>query len=125
LISHYWSNLLKVFTNRESLTPDGGGAITIENATGIATFSDLSYRYYCLTVVMGNRCSGSTCFYFDASCSTNCLVADFNFAHQYDGCTVEFEDWSESGTNSWQWNFGDGGIIPAQVVAGVQRICAD
>ncbi|MFN0014744.1 MAG: PKD domain-containing protein [Saprospiraceae bacterium] len=90
------------------LTPDGGSAITIENATGVATFSGLGYQYYCLTVVMGNRCSGSTCFYFDASCSTNCLVADFNFAHQYDGCSVEFEDWSESGANSWQWDFGDG-----------------
>ncbi|MBK7936958.1 MAG: PKD domain-containing protein [Lewinellaceae bacterium] len=92
----------------------GENPVLIENSSGVAIFTGLGYKYYTLTALMGNGCSGSASFYFDNKCTADCLVADFNFEYNYDGCSVLFEDWSESGSNSWQWDFGDGGTSTEQ-----------
>lgn len=86
----------------------GDDPMRIENNSGTAVFTGLGYRYYCLTVVMGNGCSAHSCFYFDEACASGCLVGDFNYEYDSDACTVLFEDWSEGNVTSWAWQFGDG-----------------
>lgn len=85
-----------------------GQPMQIENSAGAAVFTGLGYRYYCLTVVMGNGCSAHSCFYFDEACASGCLIGDFNYEYDADACTVLFEDWSEGDVIAWNWQFGDG-----------------
>ncbi len=46
----------------------------------------------------------------DCPPSAPCLVADFSFSREYDGCTINFADLSEGPPTSWEWDFGDGTV---------------
>jgi len=92
-----------------------GDALEFQNYTGTFTFTGLGYRYYCITVIMGNNCHAYGCFQFDEPCSSEgCLIADFNVEYTTDGCTVQFLDWSQVDATSWEWDFGDGTKSTAQ-----------
>lgn len=84
--------------------------IEILNNTGVATFTGLGYRNYCITVIMGNNCFAYGCFHFDEPCSPldGCLAADFDFDFTSDACAVQFLDWSQGSPEEWTWDFGDG-----------------
>lgn len=92
-----------------SLTVLGENSQLISNSSGEATYTNLGFKYYCLSVSNGSGCYTQTCFQFEEACSTDgCLIANFDFAYTFDGCTVQFYDWSHGDANEWEWDFGDG-----------------
>ena len=91
------------------ITELNGDPIDFVDYTGTHTFTGLGYRYYCITVTMGNHCYTYGCFQFDEACSSyGCLIADFDFNYTSDGCALQFYDWSQGDATSWEWDFGDG-----------------
>lgn len=52
--------------------------IEVRDTTGTFTFINLGYRYYCITVIMGDSCQTYGCFQFDKPYNDECFTADIS-----------------------------------------------